>query len=148
MANKPIIVLTKIVYSYEYIIIGEDIGTAAVREVREETGVESEFVSILCFRHQHGYRHGLSDFYFICLLRPTSETIKKCDQEIHDARWMDVSWYFIQDCFIQRVTQECTVTLKSVWHNMYVLGDSFIEHPYPRALRQIVRAKCVWHEFP
>lgn len=72
---------------------GEDIGTAAVREVREETGVESEFVSILCFRHQHGYRHGLSDFYFICLLRPTSETIKKCDQEIHDARWMDLEDY-------------------------------------------------------
>lgn len=33
--------------------LGEGIGEAAVREVWEETGVETEFRSVLSMRHQH-----------------------------------------------------------------------------------------------
>ena len=33
---------------------GEDIATAAEREVLEETGVAARFVGVLCFRHAHG----------------------------------------------------------------------------------------------
>ncbi len=37
---------------------GEHISDAAIREVFEETGIRSEFISLNCFRHWHGYRHG------------------------------------------------------------------------------------------
>ncbi|CAN0005843.1 unnamed protein product, partial [Sphacelaria rigidula] len=33
--------------------LGEGIAEAVVREVREETGVEAEFRSVLTLRHQH-----------------------------------------------------------------------------------------------
>jgi hypothetical protein len=44
--------------------------TVAIPEVFEETGIETEFVCVLTFRHMHGYHFGCSDFYFVCLLRP------------------------------------------------------------------------------
>ena len=45
---------------------GEDIPAAAVREVLEETGVKTEFVSILGIRHGHGVAFGKSDMFFPC----------------------------------------------------------------------------------
>ena len=48
---------------------GEDIPAAAVREVLEETGVKTEFVSILGIRHGHGVAFGKSDMFFLVSLR-------------------------------------------------------------------------------
>ena len=39
--------------------LGEDIPTAVVREVWEETGIRSEFQEILCFRQQRNFNFGL-----------------------------------------------------------------------------------------
>lgn len=39
--------------------VGEDIADAAIREVFEETGVKTEFVTMLSFRHLHNYRFGM-----------------------------------------------------------------------------------------
>jgi len=72
---------------------GEDLGTAAAREVLEETGVRAEFVSMLAFRHMHGSAHGCSDFYFICVLRPLSQEINMCTRELTDCRWMPIAEY-------------------------------------------------------
>jgi len=44
---------------------GEDIPAAAVREVLEETGVRTEFVSILGIRHGHNIAFGKSDMFFL-----------------------------------------------------------------------------------
>ncbi len=71
--------------------IGEDIWETAIRETYEETGVKSEFVAMLCFRHMHGYRWGIDDLYFACLLRPLNTDINISPSEIADAKWMDVS---------------------------------------------------------
>ena len=70
---------------------GEDLADTARREVLEETGIQTEFVSVLCFRHQHKYKFGQSDIYFVCHMRALSSEIKTCPQEIEACQWMDVS---------------------------------------------------------
>ncbi len=72
---------------------GEHISEAVVREVREETGIESEFLSLNCFRHWHGYRYGKSDIYFVCRLKPLSSEITIDPSEISEALWMPLDEY-------------------------------------------------------
>jgi 8-oxo-dGTP pyrophosphatase MutT (NUDIX family) len=69
---------------------GEHLADAVVREVLEETGVETEFQSVVCFRHWHGYRYGKSDIYFVCRLTPLSREITMQTQEIQECIWMPV----------------------------------------------------------
>ncbi|CAK7355912.1 unnamed protein product [Dovyalis caffra] len=59
---------------------GEDICTAAIREVKEETDA-------FC---------GKSDLFFVCMLRPLSTDIKKQDSEIKAAQWMPIEEYVAQ----------------------------------------------------
>jgi 8-oxo-dGTP diphosphatase len=73
---------------------GEHLQEAVVREVLEETGVRTRFESLVCFRHQHEYRHGKSDIYFVCLLTPLSHEITKQAEEIEECIWMPVRDYF------------------------------------------------------
>jgi 8-oxo-dGTP pyrophosphatase MutT (NUDIX family) len=72
---------------------GEHLADGVMREVLEETGVRTRFESVVCFRHQHGYRFGKSDFYFVCRLSPLSTEIQADPEEIADARWMPVDDY-------------------------------------------------------
>ncbi|XP_049801718.1 uncharacterized protein LOC126236444 isoform X2 [Schistocerca nitens] len=76
-----------------YLEPGEDIPDAAIREVLEETNVQTEFRYLICFRHTHGANFACSDIYFIVCLTPISESITKCDREIADCRWMKISDY-------------------------------------------------------
>ncbi|XP_069834674.1 nucleoside diphosphate-linked moiety X motif 6 isoform X2 [Dendropsophus ebraccatus] len=63
--------------------LGEDIGVTATREVLEETGIKSEFQSLLSIRQQHKHpgAFGKSDMYIICRLKPLSYSINFCPQE-------------------------------------------------------------------
>jgi ADP-ribose pyrophosphatase YjhB (NUDIX family) len=76
----------------------ESIGNAAVREVKEETGVDTIFVSLLCFRHMNAFRFNKSDIFFVCLLKPVDEEILQephpDPQEINLCRWVDFDEYF------------------------------------------------------
>jgi len=72
---------------------GEHIVDAALREVLEETGVETRFESLACFRHWHGYRYGKSDIYFVCRLSPLSLQITPQAEEIAECLWMPVGQY-------------------------------------------------------
>ncbi|CAN0074070.1 unnamed protein product [Bubo scandiacus] len=69
---------------------GEDIGDTAVREVFEETGIKSEFKSILSVRQQHEHpgAFGKSDMYIVCRLEPSSFDISFCQQECLRCEWM------------------------------------------------------------
>ncbi|MBK35652.1 MAG: DNA mismatch repair protein MutT [Gemmatimonadetes bacterium] len=72
---------------------GEHLEQCVVREVKEETGVDAEFVSLVCFRHWHGYRYGKSDIYFVCRLKPLSHEVTIQAEEIAEALWMPVNNY-------------------------------------------------------
>lgn len=73
-----------------HVEFNEFLPQAAKREVFEETGVESEFISLMTFRETQEYRFGLPDIYFVCLMRPMSFELKKCEQEIKDVAWMKI----------------------------------------------------------
>lgn len=77
---------------------GEAFEEGVGREVREETGIETRFDSIVAFWHRHGLAWGQSDLYFVARLTPTSPPpdaanggergFTLCPDEISDARWM------------------------------------------------------------
>ncbi|MFN8491145.1 MAG: NUDIX domain-containing protein [Caldilineaceae bacterium] len=72
---------------------GEHLVDAAIREVFEETGVQTKFEGLVCFRHWHGYRYGKSDIYFVARLSPLSEEITQDHDEIEECKWMPVDEY-------------------------------------------------------
>ncbi|KAH7546935.1 hypothetical protein FEM48_Zijuj01G0253500 [Ziziphus jujuba var. spinosa] len=80
---------------------GEDIFMAAKREVKEETGIDTEFLEILAFRQSHQSFFGKSDLFFLCVLHPLSFDIQKQDLEIEAAQWMPFE-EFANQPFIQK----------------------------------------------
>ncbi|XP_006820125.1 uncharacterized protein LOC102804215 [Saccoglossus kowalevskii] len=56
----------------------------------EETGIESEFVSLLCFRQKHDYKFGRSDLYFICIMKAKTLDIRPCPNEVKACQWMKI----------------------------------------------------------
>ncbi|XP_045615353.2 uncharacterized protein [Procambarus clarkii] len=95
-----------------YVEPGEDLGAAAVREVKEETGVDAEFVSLVSFRHVHGASFNCSDIYFIVHLRPVTQRITMCQTELSACEWMKLQEYikhpdvhetnrFFAECFLE-----------------------------------------------
>lgn len=72
---------------------GEHIEACVRREVLEETGIQTEFRSLVCFRHWHGYRYGKSDIYFVCRLEPLTFDIHPDPTEIDECLWMPVEEY-------------------------------------------------------
>lgn len=77
--------------------VGEDITEAAVREVKEETGCDVSFSSVLALRQSHGFAFGKSDLFFVVACTPvlpdgakTLDDIVLCPQEseIEACQWM------------------------------------------------------------
>lgn len=77
------------------IITGEDLSTAAIREVKEETGIEADFMSLVSFRHVHGANFNCSDIYFIVHMHPKSKNITMCERELAACEWMKVISFFL-----------------------------------------------------
>lgn len=69
---------------------GEYIHEAAVREVQEETGVKTEFVSMIAMRQMPRARLEKMDLYFLCLMKPLTNEIVLQEEEVADAKWMPV----------------------------------------------------------
>ncbi|KAG8490202.1 hypothetical protein CXB51_016073 [Gossypium anomalum] len=80
---------------------GEDICAAAVREVKEETAVDTKFIEILAFRQSHKAFFDKSDIFFLCLLQPLSSEVQKQETEIEAAKWMPFEEYKAQP-FVQK----------------------------------------------
>lgn len=76
---------------------GEHLVDGVIREVLEETGVNTKFEALVCFRHWHGYRYGKSDIYFVCRLSPLSEELTMQTEELEECLWMPVADYMASD---------------------------------------------------
>lgn len=63
---------------------------AAMREVKEETGIDTVFESMVTLRHTHNMMFGNSDIYVIIKLKATTNTIEKSEMEIKECQWMDL----------------------------------------------------------
>ncbi|CAA0832455.1 Nudix hydrolase 2 [Striga hermonthica] len=75
---------------------GEDIFSGARREVKEETGIDTEFMDVLAFRQRHKSFFNKSELLFLCMLRPLSFDIQIQDSEIEAAQWMPITDYASQ----------------------------------------------------
>ncbi|OMP04224.1 hypothetical protein COLO4_09832 [Corchorus olitorius] len=75
---------------------GEDISIAATREVKEETGIDAEFVEVLGFRQSHKTFFEKSDLFFICMMHPLTFDIQKQELEIEAAQWIPFEEYAAQ----------------------------------------------------
>ena len=75
--------------------LGEDLGECASREVYEETGVKTEFDTLVGFRHRHNEGiGGRSNIYFVVLLRPSGSTeIVMDESELSECKWMPLDEY-------------------------------------------------------
>jgi 8-oxo-dGTP pyrophosphatase MutT (NUDIX family) len=80
---------------------GEDIDQAAMRELKEETGLQAlRCEGVLCFRQAHGTSAGraTSDLFFVCLLSvPLVDDLQPCQHEIKAIQWMPVQEYADQE---------------------------------------------------
>lgn len=77
--------------------VGEYIGEAVEREVREETGIEATFKGVISLREKKYYNFGRNDIYIICLLEPKTTAIKMCEIELAHCKWMDVDEWCAQE---------------------------------------------------
>lgn len=66
--------------------VGEDLHTAAVREVREETGIEARSLGLIAVRTRTEPEHSIVDL--VWLLEHVSGDPKPDDEEADDARFM------------------------------------------------------------
>jgi len=74
-----------------YIDNDENISSAAVREVKEETGIEVDFLSVVALGHFRPLQFGESNLYVGCTARALSHEINIIDDyEIIEAKWMNL----------------------------------------------------------
>ncbi|XP_062223686.1 nudix hydrolase 8-like isoform X3 [Phragmites australis] len=74
----------------------EDLFSGAIREVKEETGIETSFLDVVAFRHAHQVTFEKSDILFLCTLKPLSFDISIDESEIEAAMWMRVDEFLSQ----------------------------------------------------
>ena len=110
---------------------GEHLADAAMREVLEETGVQTRFEALVCLRHWHGYRYGKSDLYFVARLAPVSHEISQDSDEIEDCRWMPVEEYLNHEIVHQFNKQIVRAAL-----NTRGLGTAWIDGYDDRTARE------------
>lgn len=88
---------------------GEDMLAGAIREVKEETGIDTEFVEILLFRQLHKSFFEKSDLFFACMLRPLSFDIQIQESELEAAQWMPIEEYAAQPFVQNHELSKCIV---------------------------------------
>lgn len=108
-----------------FILESEEIYTGAVREVKEETGIDTEFVEVVAFRHAQNVSFEKSDLFFICMLRPLSTQIVVDDHEIQAAKWMPLDEFVEQpliqgDSMFKKIVEICIARIKKCYCGLSV----------------------------
>ncbi|KAK2968227.1 hypothetical protein RJ640_027359, partial [Escallonia rubra] len=109
-----------------YIDKSEEIFSGAIREVKEETGVDTAFLEMVAFRHAQLVAFEKSDLMFVCMLKPLSFEIKVDEKEIQDAKWIALDElvgqpFYLEDQMSKRIIEICMATYDSHY-------DGFIAH--------------------
>lgn len=88
---------------------GETFADACCREVIEETGIHTEFASLLAFWHRHNLQPwGKSDIYVVCKLNALTEQISADPEEISACKWMPLEeWRAHDHPLISHISQRC-----------------------------------------
>ncbi|KAG6793624.1 hypothetical protein POTOM_002839 [Populus tomentosa] len=94
---------------------GEEIFMAAIREVKEETAIDTEFLEILAFRQWHKSFFEKSDLVFLCMLRPLSFDIQKQDLEIEAAQENSELGHNLVTLYTYNMQLSDACSLRSVW---------------------------------
>lgn len=92
---------------------GEDVGEAAVRELKEETGLDGTLERILSIRQAHSEGRA-SDLFFICKLNLNhpDQTPVLQEEEILDLTWMSPTEYANQELWSESpVYQELNASI-------------------------------------
>jgi ADP-ribose pyrophosphatase YjhB (NUDIX family) len=115
---------------------GEHIADAVVREVFEETGIQSKFESLLCLGHLHQWQYDKSNIYFVCRLLPLTHHITIDKTEIAQARWMSLEEYLNSTfigAFSKRIVEATlnTAGLKSSTIEGFKVDQSQFEVYFP-----------------
>lgn len=96
--NNLLVIKDKIWQKYKlpggHIDDKENISSALIREVYEETGIAVEFDSIISLAHFSPGQFNESNLYVVCRAKPLSKEINIIDtDEIIEARWIDIDTY-------------------------------------------------------
>lgn len=74
----------------------EHIPSAALRELKEETGIDASFKGVLCFRQLARGFMSKCDLFFLCVCEAESLEIYAQESEIEKAEWLDAKEFFGQ----------------------------------------------------
>jgi len=97
-----------------YIDDDENISTAVRREVKEETGIDVEFSSIIALGHFKPLQFGESNLYVGCTALAHSSEINIIDDyEIIEARWMNVDEFLNHEEIYQFNKSIVTTAIKN-----------------------------------
>ncbi|XP_073157248.1 nudix hydrolase 8-like [Henckelia pumila] len=107
-----------------YINKSEELFSGAVREVKEETGIDTRFLELVAFRHVHRVAFEKSDLLFVCVLKPLSFEIKIDENEIQDAKWISVDEllkqeFYEEDEMSKRVIEICMETYEKNYSGFF-----------------------------
>lgn len=118
----------------------EEIFSGVVREVKEETGIDTEFLEVVAFRHVHKVAFEQSDLFFVCMLKPLSCDIRIDEKEIQAAKWMNLDEFLSQsfyeeDHMSKRVIDICAAAYENNYsgfinHHLTSKFDGKLSHLY------------------
>ncbi|KAL3532561.1 hypothetical protein ACH5RR_006082 [Cinchona calisaya] len=104
-----------------YINKSEEIFSGAIREVKEETGIDTTFLEMVAFRHVHRVAFEKSDLLFVCMLKPLSSEITIDEKEIQDAKWITPEellgqQFYSEDEMSRKLIEICMATYENCYN--------------------------------